>query len=106
LIGMVNNNAIIVVDFAEKLRRDENIHPYEAIERAAEIRFKSLVMAITTSVVSLMPLALSTGMGAAMRTPIAVVAIGGLIAGGFLALLAIPAAYKVYWAIRLRLGKN
>jgi len=106
LIGLVNNNAIIVVDFAEKLRLNEGLHPYEAIERASEVRFKSLVMAIATSVVSLMPLALSTGMGAVMRTPIAVVAIGGLIAGGFLALLAIPAAYKIYWAIRLRLGNT
>jgi len=106
LIGLVNNNAIIVVDFAEKLRLNEGLHPYDAIEQAAEVRFKSLVMAIATSVVSLIPLAVSTGMGAVMRTPIAVVAIGGLIAGGFLALLAIPAAYKIYWTIRLRLGNT
>jgi HAE1 family hydrophobic/amphiphilic exporter-1 len=63
-------------------------------------------MAIATSVVSLLPLAMSTGGGAAMRSPIAVVAIGGLVAGGFLALLAIPAAYKVYWAVRLRLSRG
>jgi HAE1 family hydrophobic/amphiphilic exporter-1 len=63
-------------------------------------------MAIATSVVSLMPLALTVGSGAAMRSPIAIVAIGGLIAGGFLALLAIPAAYKIYWAIRLRMEKT
>jgi len=106
LIGLVNTNAIVVVDFAETLRRDENLHPYEAIERAAEVRFKSLVMAIVTSVVSLIPLAFSTGQGAAMRAPIAIVAIGGLIAGGFLALLAIPAAYKIYWAIRLKVERK
>jgi HAE1 family hydrophobic/amphiphilic exporter-1 len=104
LIGMVVNNAIVVVDFAETLRRGENIHPYQAIEQATEVRFKALVMAIATSVVSLLPLAMSAGKGAAMRSPIAVVAIGGLIAGGFLALLAIPAAYKIYWAVRLRLS--
>ncbi|MDR2180856.1 MAG: efflux RND transporter permease subunit [Synergistaceae bacterium] len=106
LIGMVVNNAIVVVDFAETLRLDENVHPYQAIEQASEVRFKALVMAIATSVVSLLPLAMSTGGGAAMRSPIAVVAIGGLIAGGFLALLAIPAAYKIYWAVRLRLGRR
>ena len=106
LIGMVVNNAIVVVDYAETLRRDENVHPYQAIEQASEVRFKALVMAIATSVVSLLPLAMSTGGGAAMRSPIAVVAIGGLVAGGFLALLAIPAAYKIYWAIRLRLGRR
>ncbi|MDR2529237.1 MAG: efflux RND transporter permease subunit [Synergistaceae bacterium] len=105
LIGMVVNNAIVVVDYAETLRRDENVHPYTAIEQASETRFKSLVMAIATSVVSLIPLAMSTGNGAGMRSPIAVVAIGGLIAGGFLALLAIPAAYRIYWMVRLRLGR-
>jgi HAE1 family hydrophobic/amphiphilic exporter-1 len=104
LIGMVVNNAIVVVDYAETLRRGENVHPYQAIEQATEVRFKALVMAVATSVVSLLPLALSTGNGSAMRAPIAVVAIGGLIAGGFLALLAIPAAYKIYWAIRFRLS--
>jgi HAE1 family hydrophobic/amphiphilic exporter-1 len=106
LIGMVVNNAIVVVDYAETLRRDENVHPYQAIEQASEVRFKALVMAIATSVVSLLPLAMSTGGASAMRSPIAVVAIGGLIAGGFLALLAIPAAYKIYWAIRLRLSRK
>ena len=103
LIGMVVNNAIVVVDYAETLRNDQGIHPYQAIEQASETRFKSLVMAIATSVVSLVPLAISSGKGSEMRSPIAVVAIGGLIAGGFLALLAIPAAYKIYWGIRLRL---
>jgi HAE1 family hydrophobic/amphiphilic exporter-1 len=88
------------------MRCGENVHPYEAIERATAVRFKSLIMAITTSVVSLGPLAVSTGQGAAMRSPIAIVAIGGLIAGGFLALLVIPAAYKIYWAIRLRVGSQ
>ena len=106
LIGMVVNNAIVVVDSAETLRRNENIHPYEAIERATEIRFRSLVMATATSVASLLPLVFTTGQGATMRSPIAVVAIGGLVAGGFLALLAIPAAYKIYWGIRLYLGRS
>jgi HAE1 family hydrophobic/amphiphilic exporter-1 len=105
LTGMVVNNAIVVVDYAETLRRGENVHPYQAIEQATEVRFKALVMAIATSAASLLPLALSSGGAAAMRSPIAVVAIGGLIAGGFLALFAIPAAYKIYWTVRLSLIK-
>lgn len=105
LVGMVVNNAIVVVDYAENLRTG-GMHPYEAVETASEVRFKSLVMAVATSVVSLVPLAISTGRGAEMRAPIAVVAIGGLIAGGLLALLAIPAAYKIYWGVRMRFGKT
>ena len=99
LVGMVVNNAIVVIDYAEVLRR-EGKHPYEAVEEACHVRFKSLLMAVATSVVSLIPL-LSTGRGSEMKQPIAVVAIGGLIAGGMLAMLSIPAAYKVVWRVRL-----
>ena len=100
LVGMVVNNAIVVVDYAEVLRM-EGKHPYEAIETACKVRFKSLVMAVVTSVVSLLPLMLSSGRGSEMRAPIAVVAVGGLIAGGMLALLSVPAAYRICWAVRL-----
>ena len=99
LVGMVVNNAIVVVDYAEVLRL-KGTHPYEAVEEACHVRFKSLLMAVVTSVVSLVPL-LSTGRGSEMKRPIAVVAIGGLIAGGMLAMLSIPAAYKVLWRVRL-----
>ena len=99
LVGMVVNNAIVVIDYAEVLRL-KGTHPYEAVEEACHVRFKSLLMAVVTSVVSLLPL-LSTGRGSEMKRPIAVVAIGGLIAGGMLAMLSIPAAYKVVWRVRL-----
>lgn len=103
LVGMVVNNAIVVVDYAEVLRL-KGTHPYEAVEEACHVRFKSLLMAVVTSVVSLLPL-LSTGRGSEMKRPIAVVAIGGLIAGGMLAMLSIPAAYKVVWRVRLLWAK-
>jgi HAE1 family hydrophobic/amphiphilic exporter-1 len=100
LVGMVVNNAIVVVDYAEVLRRDEKKPPEEAIATSCEVRFKSLVMAISTSVISLLPLAIATGRGAEFRSPIAIVAIGGLVAGGLLALLTIPSIYKIYWRVR------
>ncbi|MBQ7560187.1 MAG: efflux RND transporter permease subunit [Synergistaceae bacterium] len=103
LVGMVVNNAIVVVDYAEVLRL-KGTHPYEAVEEACHVRFKSLLMAVVTSVVSLLPL-LSTGRGSEMKRPIAVVAIGGLIAGGMLAMLSIPAAYKLVWRVRLWWGR-
>ena len=105
LVGMVVNNAIVIIDYAEVLRTGGK-SPNEAIEEASNVRLKSLVMAIATSVVSLIPLAISTGRGSEMRAPIAVVSIGGLIAGGLLALLLIPAAYKVYWAVVQKLSKS
>ncbi|MBQ6113589.1 MAG: efflux RND transporter permease subunit, partial [Synergistaceae bacterium] len=96
---MVVNNAIVVVDYAEVLRL-KGTHPYKAVEEACHVRFKSLLMAVVTSIVSLIPL-LSTGRGSEMKRPIAVVAIGGLIAGGMLAMISIPAAYKIVWRVRL-----
>ena len=99
LVGMVVNNAIVVVDYAEVLRL-QGTHPYKAVEEACHVRFKSLLMAVVTSVVSLVPL-LSAGRGSEMKIPIAVVAIGGLIAGGMLAMISIPAAYKCVWRVRL-----
>ena len=99
LVGMVVNNAIVVVDYAEVLRL-QGTHPYQAVEEACHVRFKSLLMAVVTSVVSLLPL-LSTGRGSEMKRPIAVVAIGGLIAGGMLAMISIPAGYKLVWRVRL-----
>lgn len=105
LIGMVVNNAIVVVDYAETLRLGGTT-PDTAIAEACDVRFKSLVMAVVTSIVSLIPLAIASGKGAEMRSPIAIVAIGGLIAGGMLALLVIPAAYKVFWAVKLKFAKK
>ena len=99
LVGMVVNNAIVVVDYAEVLRL-QGKHPFEAVEEACHVRFKSLLMAVVTSVVSLLPL-LSRGRGSEMKLPIAVVAIGGLIAGGMLAMISIPAAYKCIWRVWL-----
>ncbi|MDR1915108.1 MAG: efflux RND transporter permease subunit [Synergistaceae bacterium] len=106
LVGLVVNNAIIVVDSAEILRRDEGLPPGAAIEKSCDIRFKSVTMGVVTSIVSFMPLAMATGRGSEFRWPVAIVAIGGLMAGGLLALLAIPAAYKLYWNTRGFFSKN
>jgi len=61
-----------------------------------------LFMAISAAVISMVPLALGTGQGGALRQPIAFVAIGGLVAGGIIALLVVPAVYKLYWGFRER----
>lgn len=100
LVGLVVNSAILVVDTAERLRKEEGFGSEAAIKKACEIRFQSVVMALVTSVVSFLPLALASGRGAEFRWPIAVVAIGGLVAGGFLSLLLVPSIYKMYWGLR------
>jgi len=102
LVGLVVNNAIVVIDYAEILRRDEEMPASQAIWKACATRLRMLFMAISAAVISMVPLALGTGQGGALRQPIAFVAIGGLIAGGIIALLVIPAVYELYWGIRER----
>jgi HAE1 family hydrophobic/amphiphilic exporter-1 len=102
LVGLVVNNAIVVIDYAELRRREEGEPGRVAIEKACAIRLRTLFMAISTAVISMVPLAVGTGDGGSFRQPIAFVAIGGLIAGGIIALLVIPAVYTIYWGIRER----
>ena len=102
LVGLVVNNAIVVIDYAEVLRRDENMPASQAIWKACAVRLRMLFMAISAAVISMVPLALGTGQGGALRQPIAFVSIGGLIAGGIIALLVVPAVYELYWGVRDR----
>ncbi len=102
LVGLVVNNAIVVIDYAETRRREEGESVAVAIERATAVRLRMLVMAIATAVISMVPLALGRGMGGALRQPIAFVSIGGLIAGGIVSLLVIPCVYKIYGQFRER----
>ncbi|MDI9370653.1 MAG: efflux RND transporter permease subunit [Synergistaceae bacterium] len=102
LVGLVVNNSIVVIDYAEIRRRDEGEPGAVAVAKACEIRLRMLFMAIATAVISMVPLAAGTGDGGVFRQPIAFVAIGGLVAGGIIALLAIPAVYSLYWNFRER----
>jgi HAE1 family hydrophobic/amphiphilic exporter-1 len=99
LVGLVVNNAIVIVDFAEGLRR-KGTHAAEAITEACRVRFRSILMADLTSIFAMVPLALGMGEGGALRAPMAIVAIGGLFAGGGLALFVIPPVYRLFWERR------
>lgn len=103
LVGLVVNNAIVIVDYAEILRK-EGKEPSEAIVEACKVRLRPIIMADATSVIAMVPLAMGLGAGGSYRSPMAIVAIGGLIAGGVLALLVIPPVYKLVWRIKFRLG--
>ncbi len=99
LVGLVVNNAIVIVDFAEGLRRSGS-KAEEAIIEACRVRFRSILMADLTSIFAMIPLALGMGEGGALRAPMAIVAIGGLLAGGGLALFVIPPVYRLFWERR------
>lgn len=94
LIGIVVNNAILMLDFTNKLRRDEGRLPKEALLTACPIKLKPILMSTTAIILGMTPLALGIGdAGAEWRVPLGVVAIGGLAVSTMLTLFVIPAFY-------------
>jgi HAE1 family hydrophobic/amphiphilic exporter-1 len=94
LAGIVVNNAIILVDYTNQLRR-EGASKIEALRQAGEVRLRPILMTTATTVLGLLPMALGLGEGSELRSPMALTVIGGLITSTALTLLIIPAVYSL-----------
>jgi HAE1 family hydrophobic/amphiphilic exporter-1 len=94
LAGIVVNNAIVLVDRINQMRAD-GVEKQEAIIQAGQLRLRPILMTTLTTVLGLMPLALSLGEGAEVRAPMAITVIGGLTIATLLTLLVIPVMYAV-----------
>ena len=94
LAGIVVNNAIILVDYTNSLRR-EGLSKIEALQQAGEVRLRPILMTTATTVLGLLPMAIGLGEGAELRTPMALTVIGGLLTSTLLTLLVIPAVYAL-----------
>ena len=101
LIGIVVNNAIVLVDYANILQR-RGLTPLQAITTAGNVRLRPILMTATTTILGLLPMALGLGDGAEVRTPMAIAVIFGLASSTALTLLVIPTIYLV--AARMRLA--
>ncbi len=106
LIGIVVNNAIVLVDAVNLLRREHHMPPAEAVVEAGRLRLRPILMTTTTTVLGLLPLALGIGIGADIQAAFARVVIGGLVASTLVTLLLIPVAYitAAGWTARIRAG--
>jgi HAE1 family hydrophobic/amphiphilic exporter-1 len=94
LAGIVVNNAIILVDYTNQLRR-RGLSKLEALTRAGRVRLRPILMTTATTVLGLLPMALGLGAGSELRRPMALTVIGGLITSTALTLLIIPAVYSL-----------
>ena len=94
LAGIVVNNAIVLIDYANQLRR-EGYNKREALQKAGEVRLRPILMTTLTSVLGLLPMALGWGEGAEIRTPMAITVIGGLTFSTLLTLVFIPVIYEM-----------
>ncbi len=88
------NNAIILVDYTNSLRRD-GASKLDALRKAGRVRLRPILMTTSTTVLGLTPMALGLGEGAELRTPMALTVIGGLVTSTMLTLLIIPVVYSL-----------
>jgi len=95
LIGIVVNNSIILVDYINQLRREEDISLHDAIIEGSIRRFKPIILTTLTTILGLLPLTLQ---GTNQWSPLCLTIIGGMVSSTLLTLLIVPILYK--WLTR------
>jgi len=95
LIGLISKHGILMVEFANQLQLSEGLDRRRAIERAARVRLRPILMTTAAMVVGLVPLLTASGAGAASRFSIGVVVVAGMAVGTLFTLFVLPAVYTV-----------
>jgi HAE1 family hydrophobic/amphiphilic exporter-1 len=95
LIGIVVTNAIVLLEFVERLRK-EGRSTYEALVEGGQTRVRPIIMTAAATVFALLPLALGLSEGALLSASLATVVIGGLISSTLLTLIVIPVVYSLF----------
>lgn len=93
LIGIVVNNAIVLVDYINLMRRDRGMSVREAVIVSGKLRLRPILMTTLTTVLGLLPLSFGLGTGAEIQASLARVVIGGLTASTLVTLVFIPVVY-------------
>ena len=104
LIGIVQKNAIMMIDFALAAERT-GLTPEQAIFRAAILRFRPIMMTTCAALLGGMPLAFGTGVGSELRRPLGTTIIGGLLVSQVLTLFTTPVVYLYFDRLRERTAR-
>jgi multidrug efflux pump len=105
LIGIVKKNAIMMIDVAIHLERNQQRLAKEAIHEAAVVRLRPIMMTTAAAVLGAMPLAIGIGQGASLRQPLGITVMGGLLLSQIFTLYTTPVIYLSLNRLRLALGE-
>lgn len=95
LAGIVVNNGIVLVDYINQLRA-RGLSREKAIVEGSLTKLRPMLLTALVAIVGMLPMAISRGVGAEMRAPIALSVIGGMVISTFLMLVAIPTLYSIF----------
>jgi HAE1 family hydrophobic/amphiphilic exporter-1 len=95
LVGIVVNNAIVLIDYINLMRREHNMELFEAIVISGSRRLRPILMTTITTVLGLVPMGLGLGEGGELQAPLARTVIGGLTTSTMITLVVIPVVYML-----------
>jgi HAE1 family hydrophobic/amphiphilic exporter-1 len=103
LVGIVVNNGILLIDYAQRLRSEKGLPLLEAVLEASPTRLRPIIMINLATALGMLPLALGLGAAGEVRAPMAISAIGGLITSTLFTLFLIPTIYYTFesWKAKL-----
>jgi HAE1 family hydrophobic/amphiphilic exporter-1 len=106
LIGIVEKNAIMMIDFALERQRSENIPPARAIVEAALVRFRPIMMTTVSAIAGTLPIAIGVGTSAASRRPLGIAVVGGLAFSQIVTLFVTPVFYSYFDELQSWIGRK
>ena len=102
LVALASKNAILIVEFGSEQRR-EGLPIREAATKAAELRFRAILMTAFSSILGFLPLLTASGAGAASRIAVGLAVVGGMVAATFFSLTFVPSFFVVFQSLQEKL---